>query len=162
MEETNVIEKIADDDALRSQLQIEWQDHFQTRAQSWRTIQITGALLLGLIGADIKFNEIWVTTTIGVLLLLTSLSSFFVTLRHWKIQIAIFGRIYRIEELLGLLHPNSLGEGHPPGKYSKFDVINPSTSYVPVFIIRIHVIITFFAAFYILVRWIKPEWFSKL
>lgn len=153
-------EKTADDEALRTQLQIEWQDHFQTRAQSWRTIQISGALVLGLVGADIKFNEIWVTTTIGILLILTSLSSVAVTLRHWRIQIGIFRRIYRIEELLGLL--NSLGEGHTPGTYSKFDVINPKRPYVPVFIIRIHIIITVFTVFYILARWIKPEWFSNL
>lgn len=155
-------DKIADDEALRTQLQIEWQDHFQTRTQSWRTVQISGALVLGMVGADIKFNAIWVTTIIGVLLTLTSLSSVAVTLRHWRIQIGIFRRIHRIEDKLGLLHSNSLGEGHPPGIYSAFDVFNPKRTYVPIFIIRIHIVITLFTVFYISMRWIKPEWFYNL
>ncbi|MCH6575179.1 MAG: hypothetical protein IH795_08245, partial [Bacteroidetes bacterium] len=66
-------------ETLRTQLQIEWRDHFQTRNQSWRTVQIVIALLLGMIGADIQFNQIWITTIIGVFLFLGNFSGFAVT-----------------------------------------------------------------------------------
>ena len=49
-----------DNETLRRGLELEWQDFIQTRGQTWRTLEIEAALIVGMVGADFKFDNRWV------------------------------------------------------------------------------------------------------
>ncbi len=155
MEDHYTGNKIPSKETLHNQLRIEWQDHFQTRAQSWKTLQMEIGLILGLIGADLKFDNIWITSVLGILILFSSLSGFLVTLAHWRVQIRIFKDINAIEKALGLLNSNFLGQGHVPATFKWNDIINPKCSYVPIYILRLHITIILFTLIYIVAKFGK-------
>ncbi|MDO8752485.1 MAG: hypothetical protein Q7J80_01210, partial [Anaerolineales bacterium] len=74
--------KSPDHETLRKALELEWLDHFNMRDQTWRTLQVEASLVVGLIGADFKFEEAWVTLAIGLLISLTTISGFLITVHH--------------------------------------------------------------------------------
>ena len=143
---------MVENESLRNQLQIEWQDHIQTRSQTWKTLEIEAALVLGLIGADIKFDNIFVVLIIGIILLLSSLSGIATTIHHRKAQIRKFTHIDRIEEKLGLHTKDLLSDVHPPANFRWSDIINPKKMNTPLFILRMHFTILFFTIVYIIAR----------
>ncbi len=155
MEKHHIDNNMPSEGTLHNQLQIEWQDHFQTRAQSWKTLQVEIGLILGLVGADLKFNNIWITSVLGILVLFLSLSGFLVTLAHWRVQIRIFKDINAIEKALGLLNPKFLSQGHVPATFKWNDIINPKCSYVPIYILRLHIAVTLFIIIYIIAKFGK-------
>ncbi len=157
MEKHHIDNNMPSEGTLHNQLQIEWQDHIQTRAQSWKTLQMEIGLILGLVGADLKFNNIWITSVLGILVLFSVLSGFLVSLAHWKVQIRIFKDINAIEQALGLLDPNFLRQGHEPGTWKWTDLINPKPkySYVPIYILRLHIAFALFTLVYIVAKFVK-------
>ncbi|MBN1348846.1 hypothetical protein JXJ21_05510 [candidate division KSB1 bacterium] len=143
---------MASEQTLHQQLQIEWQDHIQTRMQTWKTLEIEAALVLGLIGADLKFDNIFVVIIIGIILILSSISGIAITAHHRKAQIRKFTHIDRIEEKLELHADDLLSNVHVPSEFRWFDVINFKKVNTPLFILRMHFAILSFTAIYILAR----------
>ena len=140
------------DESLRHQLQIEWQDHIQTRQQTWESLKIEAVLVVGLIGADLKFSNIYIVIIIGIILFFSSLSGLAITIHHRKGQIRKFIHIDRIEERLHLHIPGLLDDVFPPKPFKWIDIINPCKVNTPLFILRIHIAILLFTVVYIIAR----------
>ena len=143
-------------ESVRKLLEIEWQDHFHMRDQTWRTLQIEAALVLGLVGADLKFASVWVTTIIGFLIILSTLSGFMITLHHRKNQNFKFENIIRFETWLGLIEPGLLEGVKPPKPFSWSDLIHPKHMNTSLFIMRMHIAMGLFTAVYVTARILSP------
>jgi hypothetical protein len=145
-------EKKPSEESLRQQLQLEWQDHAQTRVQTWKTLEIEAGLVLALIGLDIKFNLLWVALGLGVLVILSCISGIAVTIHHRNGQVRKFTHIGRLEKALGLHQPGLLDDVHPPALFKWTDIFNPKRVNTPLFILRTHIAILLFALVYLGVR----------
>jgi len=141
-------------ETLRHQLQLEWQDHIQTRAQTWKTLEIEAALFLGLIGADLKLNNVWLTLVLGLILVIASMSGVIITVHHRRGQVRKFTHIDRLEEALGLHRPGLMDDVKPPAEFRWSEVLNPAKVNTPLFILRMHVAILLFASTYVVMRFI--------
>ena len=47
----------AQHDTLLKQYEIQWQDHFQTRSQTWKGLEISVILAVALVGLDWKIDH---------------------------------------------------------------------------------------------------------
>jgi hypothetical protein len=140
------------DESLRVQLRIEWQDHIQTRIQTWKSLEIEALLVIGLVGADIKFDDLAVLLVLGLIIVLASLSGIQITKHHRVGQIRKFTHIDRLEETLGLHRTGLLDNVHPPSKFMWVDVVNPVKVNTPLFILRMHLAILIFTIVYVVAR----------
>jgi len=140
------------EETLRQQLQLEWQDNIQTRSQTWKTLEMEAALVIGLIGVDIKFDLLWVALILGVLVVISCLSGIAISIHHRNGQVRKFIHIDRLEAALGLHHPGLLDDVHPPERFRWIDVLNPTRTNTPLFILRTHFAILLFALIYMGVR----------
>jgi len=138
--------------SVRKVLELEWQDHFHMRDQTWKTLQIEAALVLGLIGADLKFETLWVTGVIGLLIILAAVSGFMITLHHRNSQKLKFENIIRFEEWLGLITPELLEGVKPPKPFARIDLVHPGRMNTPLFIMRMHIVIGVFVLIYVIAR----------
>ncbi|UCG52354.1 MAG: hypothetical protein JSW58_02030 [Candidatus Latescibacterota bacterium] len=141
-----------DRDTLRHALDIEWQDHFQTRRQTWRTLEIVAILLLGFVAADLRLNSTWVTIVLGFLVILASLAGVSISLHHREAQVRKFTHIDRLEDALGLHRTGLLDDVHPPRSFTWADVLNPRRMNTPLFVLRMHLFIFIFVVVYMLAR----------
>ncbi len=141
-----------DAESVRKVLELEWQDHFHMRDQTWKTLQIEAALVLGLIGADLKFETLWVTGAIGLLIMLSAISGFMITLHHRNSQKLKFENIIRFEEWLRLITPELLEGVKPPKPFAWVDLIHPGRMNTPLFIMRMHIVIGAFVFIYVIAR----------
>ncbi len=139
----------ADRDSVLKLLEIEWQDHFHMRDQTWRTLQIEAALVLGLVGADLKFESLWVTGAIGLLIILSTMSGFMITLHHRRNQQFKFENIIRCEKWLGLIGPDLLVGVKPPVPFKWIALFHPARMNTPLFIMRMHLAIGLFVIVYV-------------
>ncbi len=146
------MDKEPTEETLRTQLQIEWRDHIQTRSQTWKTLEIEALLVVGLIGADLKFNNIWVVVILGFVLFFASLSGIAITKHHRTGQIRKFTHIDRIEETLGLHQPGLLDSVHPPRAFKWSDIFDLKKVNTPLFILRMHIAIFLFTLVYVVAR----------
>ncbi len=146
---------IPNKEVLLNQLKIEWQDHIQTRNQTWRTLQIEVFLLLCLIAVDLKFDNKWVTLMFGIVIIISNLLGVRITAHHRQAQVRKFTHIDRLEESLGLHSPGLLDEVHPPPKFKWTDVISPLKTNTPLFILRMHIAILTLTVLYIIVNFIN-------
>lgn len=140
------------EETLRHQLQIQWQDHIQTRNQTWKTLQIEAAMFLAVIGADIQLRNPWLLIPLGGVLLVSTLFGIAVTIHHRKVQIQKFGFIYMLEEKLGLLKPGYMKGATKPEPFKWSGVFDVKKIATPTFILVMHLLILIFAITYIVVR----------
>ena len=140
------------DEALLRALELSWQDHIQTRSQTWRSLEIEAALVLGLIGADFKFENGWVTIVIGSLVALSTISGILITMHHRTAEIRAFEHIISFEKELGLDALHLLGQVRSPKPLRLLHLINPRKMYTPLFIPRMHITILAFTVIYVLAR----------
>jgi len=145
-------EKTPTEETLRNQLQLEWQDHIQTRSQTWKTLEIEAALVLGLVGADLKFDNVGVAVILSVLLIISCISGIGITVHHRRGQIRKFTHIDRIEEVLGLHQKGLLDAVHPPSEFKWIDILIPWRNNTPLFILRMHIAIMIFTVIYAFAR----------
>jgi len=139
-------------ETIRHQLEIQWQDHFQTRAQTWKTLQIEAAMFLAIIGADFKLSNPWLLIPLGSVLVISTFFGIAITIHHRKVQIQKFQFIYNFEEKLSLHSPEYMGTATKPAlfKWEKvFDFKNIAT---PTFILMMHLLLLSFAILYIVFR----------
>jgi len=136
------------EETLRKMLDIQWQDHFQTRAQTWKALEITGILAVALVGLDWRIDNRIVTIVASVLLLLVAQFGVSITLRHRKVEVTKFRIITSLEKQLGVAD-ESLQLPQPISWWSIFD---PRKSNTSLFILRTLVIIQLFAIGYCFLR----------
>ena len=143
---------IPSDDTLRHQLQIEWQDHFQTRNQTWKTLQIEAAMFLAVIGADIQLNKPWLLIPLCGILLVATFFGIAITIHHRKVQIRNFKFIYIIEKKLGLIQPGYLEGISEPEEFKWSSIFDFKQIATPTFILVMHLLVLIFTIAYIMVR----------
>ena len=135
-----------DKETLRKALELEWNDHIQTRRQTWRTLEIEAILIVGLVGVDFKFDNPLVVVVLGVLVIVSTISGMLITIHHRKGQIQKFRTICKLEETLGL---ESFIHGEPPQEFQWLDIINPIKMNTPLFIVRMHIAMMLFTLLYV-------------
>lgn len=134
-------------------LEIEWQDHFQTRIQTWRTLEIVAAIAVGLVGIDWRIGNPFATSAAALLLILAAGFGANITLRHRKVEREKFEHIIEIEQKLKLPEFGLFKGIKPPALIKWLDVINPKKSNTPLFILRMHLILMAFGIVYLISRW---------
>jgi hypothetical protein len=134
-------------ESLRTQLSIEWNDHFQTRDQSWRALQIEALFLVGLIGADVRFENIWLVTIVGGLVFLGGVMGFSLTMTHWVAQERKISNIHKIETALGL---TTVIDGHTSGGVHWSYLLNPKSTLGVVFLARMHLVLVCLSLSYVI------------
>src|SRR5947209_12268335 len=72
--------------ALLKTLEIQWQDHFQTRTQTWKTLEISALLAVALVGIDWRIGNPLVTIVAASLLILVTQFGIQITLKHRKVE----------------------------------------------------------------------------
>ena len=134
-------------------LEIEWQDHFQTRLQTWRTLEIVAAIAVGLVGIDWQLGNRFATSAAALLLIAAAWFGVLITRRHRKVEREKFENIIAIENKLKLPEFGLFTEAKPPALIAWLDVVNPKKSNTPLFILRMHFILMAFGIVYLIFRW---------
>lgn len=135
-------------ETLTKLLDIQWQDHFQTRAQTWKTLEITSILAIAVVGIDWQVGNRFATIVACILLIVAAQFGILITLRHRKVEINKFTKISEIEKTLGVLDK----EFELPKPLKWWSIFQLSKSNTPLFILRMHFIIQLFAAGYCILR----------
>ena len=136
------------EETLLRMLDIQWQDHFQTRSQTWKTLEIAALLAVALVGLDWRLDNPLVTIVAASLLLLVGLFGTQITLRHRKVEETKFRIIASIEEQLGIGDPDL----KPPQPVFWWSIFSFRQSNTPLFILRLHFVIQLFAVGYLVLR----------
>lgn len=136
------------EETLRKMLEIQWQDHFQTRAQTWKALEMTALLAVALVGFDWRVDNRIATVGGAILLFLIAQSGVFITLRHRVVEITKFRKISELEKELGMTDKD-LKLPQPLTWWSIFQVRRSNT---PLFILRMHFAIQLFAVGYCIMR----------
>lgn len=137
-----------DKETLRRALDIEWRDHFQTRRQTWKTLEVTALLLLAFVIADRNLENTAAVATLGVLVAGVSITGLWVTVHHRRAQIRKFTHIDRLEESLGLHKTGLLDDVHPPARFDWVHILDPRRINTPLFVLRAHFLILLFLVVY--------------
>ena len=136
-------------ESLRQQLQIEWADHIQSRAQSWRAVQLEMLLVAALIGIDASFKDQLLVIMMASFASVAAVMGFVFSLIHWRVQERIFRNIESIEKALRLDQVIRL---HASGGVQLRLIFDPRSRLAVVMILRVHLIILIFATAYLIVR----------
>jgi len=143
-------------------LEIQWQDHFQTRTQTWKTLEISALLAVALVGIDWRIGNPLVTIVAASLLILVTQFGIQITLKHRKVEREKFLIIETVEKELELdeVRRKALqGEADRNNKkgggidliYWK-SIFHFKKSNTPLFILRMHFVIQLFAAGNLVIR----------
>jgi hypothetical protein len=136
--------KSPSEETLIKLLDIQWQDHFQTRAQTWKTLEITALLAVALVGFDWRTNNTAATAAVAALLFLVAQFGVSVTLRHRSVEVAKFKKISELEAALGV-GDDRFDLPQPNTWWSIFKVWRSNTS---LFILRMHFLVQLFSIGY--------------
>jgi hypothetical protein len=135
-------------ETLLKALDIQWQDHVQTRGQTWKALEISAILAVALVGLDWRLDKPIATIVAASLLILTAQFGIQITLRHRKVEETKFRIIASVEEQLGIADPNL----KPPKPISWWSIFLFWQSNTSLFILRIHFVIQLFAISYLVLR----------
>ena len=138
-----------DNETLRRGLELEWQDFIQTRGQTWRTLEIEAALIVGMVGADFKFDNRWVAVALGCLVITATVCGIMITIHHRKGQIIKYQYIKRFEKALGLNREELLGDPRLPEAFKWRHVVHCGKWNTPLFILRMHIALMAFTMIYV-------------
>lgn len=136
------------EETLRKMLDIQWQDHFQTRTQTWKALEITAVLAVALVGLDWQIGNRIVTIGVAALLFIVAQFGILITLRHRAVEVTKFRIIASLEKQLGIAD-ESLKLPQLTNWFSIFQFWKSNTS---LFILRVHFIIQVFAVGYCILR----------
>lgn len=138
--------RFASQDSMLKALECAWQDHFQTRVQTWKPLEIEAVMALSMVGADLRYGDTSPALTLVLAFLLAAVAvlGFKVTRHHRGVERKCFRSIQAIEERLGISDPIH----KPPKEIGWLQIIDPSKSSTPLFILRVHCIVIIFALAY--------------
>ncbi len=132
--------------ALLKLLDIQWQDHFQTRVQTWKALEITALIAVALVGLDWKIKIPIVTIVVACLLAIVALFGMQITIRHRNIvEIRKFTIIKSLGEKLRLIDSKL----ELPKPIHWWDVFLFWKSNTSLFILRMQFVILLFALGYL-------------
>ena len=137
-------------------LELEWQDHFQTRQQTWRTLEIVVSLVVAMIGLDWQLKDPRATLLAAILVINAGIMGAMITRRHRNVEIAKFRSIIDIERRLGLQAAGLFVTVKEPAAIEFLDVIKPLKQSTPLFIMRMHFALMSFGVVYFAFRLITP------
>jgi hypothetical protein len=136
-------------DSLQKQLSLEWQDHIQTRKQTWKAIEITTLLAVALVGIDWKLENKFITVISSILLLIAAQFALTIIIHHRNdVECVKFTNIIKIEKQLGIYNPDY----KKPNPVKIMDIFNFRRSNTSLFMMRIIFIIQIFALIYCIYR----------
>ena len=138
-------------DVLLKMMEIQWQDHIQTRLQTWKSIEIAAIIAVALVGLDWRIDNPLITTVTAVLLMFVAYSGMHITLRHRIVEQNKFRIISSLEAQLGIADP----EVKPPKPISLWSIFKIHQSNTALFILRMHFVIFLFAVCYLIVRLVQ-------
>ncbi len=116
----------------------EWQDHFQTRSQTWRALEIAALLTVAIVGIQWKATHPLVGVISSVLLIGVSLFGMQITFRHRNsVEVTKFSVITEIEKHLNF-EASGLGIPKP---ISVIDIIRFWKANTSLFLLRMQGII---------------------
>jgi len=149
--------KVVNDEAskvavLLKFMEMQWQDHFQTRNQTWKTLQMDAVLAVGLVGIDWRLQSMYATTVVAILLIVSAFFGALITRRHRGVEIQKLGSIEKVEEILSLNDYDLLKDFKVPEHNTWLDVININKSNTALFILRTHIIFIMFGITYLIFR----------
>jgi hypothetical protein len=139
---------VPSEETLRKLLDIQWQDHIQTRAQTWKALEITAILAVALVGLDWRIDNQVVTICAAVLLFIVAQFGILITIRHRAVEVTKFRRIASIEKQLGVADESL----KLPQQINWFTIFQFWKSNTSLFILRMHFIIQVFAIGYCILR----------
>jgi len=136
------------EETLRQMLNIQWQDHFQTRTQTWKALEMTSVLTVALVGFDWQVSNRIATVCGAILLFLVAQFGVLITIRHRNVEITKFKKISELERELGLADKNL----KLPQAINGWSVFQFWKSNTPLFILRMYFAIQLFAIGYCIMR----------
>jgi hypothetical protein len=147
--------KDADDQRLSLALHIEWLDHFQTRRQTWKALEVSALCLAAFVLAGLRIDNRWIVTVLGAVVVCGSLAGAVMSWHHRKAQVRKFTHIDRLENALGLHEPGLLDDVHPPRAFRLSDIVDPRETNTPLFVLRMHLVVAAFTIVYLVGRWMS-------
>ena len=139
------------EDTLRKMIEMEWLDHFQTRSQTWKALEIVALLAIALVGLDWRVGDPVVTTGAAILLLIVSQFGIQITMKHRTVERRCFRLIIEYQKELGVTDL----EFKETQLLSWGDIFRIRKSATPLFIMRMYFVIQLFALSYLAGRLIK-------
>jgi hypothetical protein len=138
----------ASEEALLKYLEMEWQDHFQTRSQTWRALEVTSILAVALVGLDWRLDQPVATIVAASLLILVAQFAIQITLRHRKVEQEKFRVITAVEKRLGVHDPKHT----LPAPVTWFSIFRLRQANTSLFILRMLFVIQLFSIGYLALR----------
>lgn len=132
--------------ALLKMLEVQWQDHFQTRTQTWKGLEIAAIVAVAVVGVDWRLDNPRVTVVAAGLLAVVALCGIGITLKHREVERLKFSIINKVEERLGLAP--LVPQPKLPKPLSVWSIFSVRQSNNPLFILRMHFVILLFALGY--------------
>lgn len=130
-------------------LEIEWQDHFQTRTQTWKTLEIEAPLVIGLIGIDWQLRNRLATMIVAALLIIAAYFGARITIHHREVEQNKISTIIDIENALGAAEMGLFTKVHRPSPLRWYSVFSRQSS-TSLFILIMHYILMLFGATYLI------------
>jgi hypothetical protein len=129
-------------------LENEWQDHFNTRKQTWKTLDIDAVLVVALIGISWQLHNNVATSLVAALLMLTAFFGACITIHHRDVEVRKLTHIRDIEDELGVMKfLIDTKIPYPIKWYKVFQLNHFSTSS---FILLTHYVILLFGFIYLI------------
>lgn len=89
-------------EALLKIYEIQWEDHFQARKQTWQALQIAGILCVALVGIQWKSGNPLIICITSAMLIAVSYFGMQITIRHRNsVEITKFSILSEIEKKIG-------------------------------------------------------------
>ncbi|CAG0985376.1 hypothetical protein ANRL3_02417 [Anaerolineae bacterium] len=139
------------EDTLRKVIEMEWLDHFQTRAQTWKGLEITAILAVALVGVDWRVGDPVVTIGAAILLLIVAQFGIQITIKHRTVEKRAFRVIIEYMKELGITNPDF----KEPELLNWLDIFRFRKSPTSLFIMRLYFVIQLFALGYLTIRLLK-------
>lgn len=140
------------EESIRIAMDQAWRDHHHARDQTWRALQIEAALAAGLVGVDVQIGNDTATIAAAVLVIIVSLFGVFISLRHRELELIKLMHITNCEDALGLHHKDLINNITLPSKIKLWHSVAFWKMNTALFIVRMHIAIGIFAAFFIIFR----------
>jgi hypothetical protein len=129
-------------------LELQWQDHFHARNQTWKALSVSAALAVALIGLDWQTDEPIVTLIASLLLALVAIFGMQITIRHRNyVETKKFKAIIELEKSLGLNSDYII-----PYRIKWWYVFNVRKSNTSLFILRMQFVVLIFAIINLILR----------
>jgi len=139
--------------ALLKMLDVQWQDHFQTRNQTWKALEVMAIVAVALVGLDWQVSDYRVTIGTAFLLALVAVFGMLITFHHRNnVEITKFKVIRSTEEQLNIADPDF----KPPRPIRLWDIFFLWKSNTSLFILRMQFVILLFAVGYLVLRLLYP------